>query len=571
MSQRLPTPGGDDGTWGNILNGFLEVSHNSDGTLAPSALTTAGAVTTVNSKSPTNGVITLAATDVGALTQSQADARYPQSGAYASLVNLSAYVLFNGTDESAGFATALAAAAGGTLWIPPNKTVKVGSITSIPAATRLTGGGTINLIDDGSANSIYLFVNAVDGVTIDNISVLQSNATARTGNYGLIRFEGATNFAVRACSFGVSSATGLFIGQQCMDFLVEGNRVSGTYADGIHMNRGSSRGRVIGNDVTATGDDAISVWAKTSDGATTYTSCTDIVISGNVCHNLTGSTASGIALYGGSGITISNNNLSYTTALGISASIDTGTGLTSYGLSDVTIVGNVIHDITASIGGYGLGIYVGANSSLPVQFFTVTGNRVFNTAVDCIQTSYANYGTINGNTVTTSTAALGVDIINSISIAIVGNSFYATAGSGVGLNVATSCVVANNIFNGVNIAVDEINGGGKNLLIGNIFAAYNNYGYGGSPLNTSVARANIGGEPVGVVTVAVPASGTAVAAANYDRTFYITAGSSTCTIALNGVSLTTIPASALATVRVQATKTITATYSSAPTWAVYEE
>jgi hypothetical protein len=28
---RLPTPGGDDGTWGDILNEFLEVSHASDG------------------------------------------------------------------------------------------------------------------------------------------------------------------------------------------------------------------------------------------------------------------------------------------------------------------------------------------------------------------------------------------------------------------------------------------------------------------------------------------------------------------------------------------------------------
>lgn len=30
---RLPTPGSDDGTWGNILNAFLSVEHNSDGTL----------------------------------------------------------------------------------------------------------------------------------------------------------------------------------------------------------------------------------------------------------------------------------------------------------------------------------------------------------------------------------------------------------------------------------------------------------------------------------------------------------------------------------------------------------
>lgn len=33
MSSRLPTPGGDDGTWGDILNSFLRVEHNTDGTL----------------------------------------------------------------------------------------------------------------------------------------------------------------------------------------------------------------------------------------------------------------------------------------------------------------------------------------------------------------------------------------------------------------------------------------------------------------------------------------------------------------------------------------------------------
>ena len=29
---RLPTPGGDDGNWGTLLNEFLDVEHNDDGT-----------------------------------------------------------------------------------------------------------------------------------------------------------------------------------------------------------------------------------------------------------------------------------------------------------------------------------------------------------------------------------------------------------------------------------------------------------------------------------------------------------------------------------------------------------
>lgn len=35
---RLPTPGGDDGSWGSILNDFLSQSHNSDGSLKDSAI-----------------------------------------------------------------------------------------------------------------------------------------------------------------------------------------------------------------------------------------------------------------------------------------------------------------------------------------------------------------------------------------------------------------------------------------------------------------------------------------------------------------------------------------------------
>lgn len=40
---RLPTPGADDGTWGDVLNDFLSVSHNSDGTLKSSLAGATGA------------------------------------------------------------------------------------------------------------------------------------------------------------------------------------------------------------------------------------------------------------------------------------------------------------------------------------------------------------------------------------------------------------------------------------------------------------------------------------------------------------------------------------------------
>lgn len=41
---RLPTPGGDTGTWGHVLNDFLGVAHGGDGTLKAGAVADAGAL-----------------------------------------------------------------------------------------------------------------------------------------------------------------------------------------------------------------------------------------------------------------------------------------------------------------------------------------------------------------------------------------------------------------------------------------------------------------------------------------------------------------------------------------------
>lgn len=45
---RLPTPGGDDGSWGGVLNDFLSQSLNADGTLKTTAVQATGAEVTAN-------------------------------------------------------------------------------------------------------------------------------------------------------------------------------------------------------------------------------------------------------------------------------------------------------------------------------------------------------------------------------------------------------------------------------------------------------------------------------------------------------------------------------------------
>lgn len=70
MAQRLPVPGQDNGTWGQILNDFLSVSHNTDGTLKPAAITTAGVESTANKGAangyaPLNGASTVPVVNLG--------------------------------------------------------------------------------------------------------------------------------------------------------------------------------------------------------------------------------------------------------------------------------------------------------------------------------------------------------------------------------------------------------------------------------------------------------------------------------------------------------------------------
>ena len=82
MASRLPNPGSDSGTWGNILNDYLSVEHNADGTLKKAAdiadakTKADSAVQSVNNVTPTAGNVTLTAADVGAISQANADNRY---------------------------------------------------------------------------------------------------------------------------------------------------------------------------------------------------------------------------------------------------------------------------------------------------------------------------------------------------------------------------------------------------------------------------------------------------------------------------------------------------------------
>lgn len=82
MNARLPVVGDDGGSWGTILNNYLLVSHNIDGTLQENALQQAGVVTSINGKTTTTGDVVLTASDVGAQGSATAPAWVPADNGF---------------------------------------------------------------------------------------------------------------------------------------------------------------------------------------------------------------------------------------------------------------------------------------------------------------------------------------------------------------------------------------------------------------------------------------------------------------------------------------------------------
>src|SRR5689334_11989714 len=92
---RLPVSGSDNGTWGDILNDFLVVAHNADGTLKPIG---DSGVSSLSQSKISNLVADLAATEK--------TANKAQANGYASLdsgTHVPVAQLGSGTANSSSF------------------------------------------------------------------------------------------------------------------------------------------------------------------------------------------------------------------------------------------------------------------------------------------------------------------------------------------------------------------------------------------------------------------------------------------------------------------------------------
>lgn len=195
--------------------------------------------------------------------------------------------------------------------------------------------------------------------------------------------------------------------------------------------------------------------------------------------------------------------------------------------TNTIIRGNTVRNTSSTAADLGIGAGGYSSSTDTSANNTIEGNQIlgaFSGGIDLIGSDHQ----VRGNMLDLTGASYGINLVSST----------------VTGNVPAGCVIQGNYLSGATTAIEFNDSEG------------------------TVTLANTGYNPVGVQTVSVPSSGTAVSAAPYARVFYVTAASSGCAMAVQDGPTITIPDSALATVVVPASKTVTPTYTSAPTWVV---
>ena len=225
---RLPTVGSDDGSWGTVLNTFLEISHNSDGTLKSTGYT-----------------VLVAASDASALTKS-----------------MTSYVC-DGTADQTEITNAIAAlpSGGGTVLLSEG-TFSINAVMTNPFVSGLTFTGmgrdvTVIKLANSSNSRLVTQSSAVTNVTLKDLTIdlngsNQSDGASRDDRSG-IHVTNVTGFqlinsTVKNCRHGAAIRMSV-----CDYSLIQGcrfqdNGVSGAAFVSDHtFCRNSTHYRVYGN------------------------------------------------------------------------------------------------------------------------------------------------------------------------------------------------------------------------------------------------------------------------------------------------------------------------------------
>ncbi|MFE4664779.1 discoidin domain-containing protein [Streptomyces sp. NPDC056716] len=207
-------------------------------------------------------------------------------------------------DSTQAFRNAIAAAQGGTVWIPPGQYRLTSSLSGIQNVT-LQGAGhwysivrTSRFIDQtSSSGNVKIRDFAVIGEVTERVDTNPDNFV--NGTLG-------PNSSVSGMWLQ-HLKVGLWLTGNNDNLIVENNRFLDMTADGLNLN-GNARGvKVRNNFLRNQGDDALAMWSL--NGPDSNSSFENNTITQP---NL----ANGIAIYGGTDITVRNNLISDTNSLG---------------------------------------------------------------------------------------------------------------------------------------------------------------------------------------------------------------------------------------------------------------
>ncbi|MER6738071.1 discoidin domain-containing protein [Streptomyces puniciscabiei] len=235
-------------------------------------------------------------------------------------------------DSTQAFRDAIAAAQGGTVWIPPGDYRITSSLNGVQNVT-LQGAGswysvvhTSRFIDQSSSSgNVHLKDFAVIGEVTERVDSSPDNVV--NGSLGPNSSVSGMWIQHMKC--------GMWLMGNDDNLVVENNRILDTTADGINLN-GTAKGVVVRNNFLRNqGDDSLAMWSL-------YSPDTDSSFENNTISqpNL----ANGIAIYGGTDISVKNNLISDTNALGSGIAISNQKFLDPFSplAGTITVDGNTL-------------------------------------------------------------------------------------------------------------------------------------------------------------------------------------------------------------------------------------
>ncbi len=264
---RLPTVGGDTGNWGTILNQFLQVEHNADGTLIKSLAATASYIIyqsggTIYAKNGSTGAIDYSDTDAATVIQNAIDALtngqgliFIKAGTYNITTGLICHYPITIIGEGKGATNLRITSAIDFLTIDFESAANFGDDQGLSLKDLYIDGrgiGRYGIVFDGGFDTNYA-QNHVNGCYFENISVvsftdygiyenssfgntyvsckIMNNGTSSATKGGIIIFSYLNTFI--GCRFD-SNGTGIIArgGNQNSFYncAIEGNQYHGVYA-----------------------------------------------------------------------------------------------------------------------------------------------------------------------------------------------------------------------------------------------------------------------------------------------------------------------------------------------------